>query len=98
MFVQTGKDLFLDVQKPVNLQQGSDFQWKHNGSSTIAKSFGNMTFNYKERAELFIQNYSLLLKNVQKTDSGDYIARVSGVNDDNVAEYQVTVQGKFLNI
>lgn len=98
MFVQTGKDLYLEVKKPVTLKEGSDFMWKVNGSDRIVRYTGDKTFFYGERAEFSVQDFSLLLRNVQKNDSGDYTAYVSGKGDDVVAEYQVTVQGKFLNI
>lgn len=98
MFVQTGKDLFLAVQKPVTLTDISDFLWKYNGSKNLVKINKDKAFNFSGRVESSRTNYSLLLKNVQKNDSGDYTALVSGTNDDLVAKYQVTVQGKFLNI
>lgn len=53
--------------------------------------------NYKGRVEISVQNYTLCLKNVQKADSGHYTAVVSGNKDQVVAEYKVTVLGKFLN-
>lgn len=101
MFVQTGKDLYLEVKKPVTLKEGSDFMWKVNGSYLIVNFYdGESIRTYKSmgRAEFFGQNFSLLLKNVQKNDSGDFTAHVFGGKGKPVAEYQVTVQGKFLNI
>ncbi|XP_060901371.1 uncharacterized protein LOC132979517 [Labrus mixtus] len=47
--------------------------------------------SYKSRAEFSAQNHSLLLKNVQKRDSGVYRARVSGASISDVVEYSVTV-------
>ncbi|KAI3374244.1 hypothetical protein L3Q82_006094 [Scortum barcoo] len=60
LFVQTGKDLLLDVEKRVDLGEGIDLIWSFN--------------------------------NVQKIDSGDYTAVVSGENNRLVAKYKVTVQ------
>ncbi|XP_060940535.1 uncharacterized protein LOC133018233 [Limanda limanda] len=47
---------------------------------------------YKERVEIFLQNHSLLLKNVQQNDSGSYIAGVFGDDNTYVGKYSVTVQ------
>ncbi|KAI3374668.1 hypothetical protein L3Q82_021241 [Scortum barcoo] len=43
-----------------------------------------------------VETHSLLLKSVQKIDSGDYTAVFSGENDQPVAKYKVTVQVSFL--
>lgn len=95
VFVQTGKDLLLDVKEPVTLDKKSDFLWKHNVTINIVKVFGNNKPKiYKEGAES-LGNYSLLLKNVQQNDSGTYNAVISAAKDKTVAEYKVTVQGKF---
>ncbi|XP_065809761.1 SLAM family member 5-like isoform X2 [Labrus bergylta] len=94
VFVQTGTDLLLDVKEPVDLKEGDLFTWTvgsvnvlrlvHGGKPTISP-------NYKSRAEFSAQNHSLLLKNVQKRDSGVYRARVSADKDITVAEYSFTV-------
>ncbi|XP_027147405.1 uncharacterized protein LOC109140109 [Larimichthys crocea] len=92
VFVQTGKDLLLDVKEPVTLDDDSDFIWRHNGAINIVKVSGNnKPKTYKEGAES-LGNYSLLLKNVQQKDSGMYNAVISAAKDRTVAEYKVTVQ------
>ncbi|KAE8290579.1 hypothetical protein D5F01_LYC10165 [Larimichthys crocea] len=92
VFVQTGKDLLLDVKEPVTLDDDSDFTWRHNGTINIVKVFGNNKPKiYKEGAES-LGNYSLLLKNVQQNDSGTYRALISAAKQRTVAEYKVTVQ------
>uniref|UniRef100_A0A3B4F245 Immunoglobulin subtype domain-containing protein n=1 Tax=Pundamilia nyererei TaxID=303518 RepID=A0A3B4F245_9CICH len=48
--------------------------------------------NYEGRAELFGQNDSLLVKNVQHNDSGDYTAVTISGKEQKVAEYKVIVQ------
>uniref|UniRef100_A0A3Q0SCK8 Immunoglobulin V-set domain-containing protein n=1 Tax=Amphilophus citrinellus TaxID=61819 RepID=A0A3Q0SCK8_AMPCI len=77
VFVQHGKDLHLDVKKPVELDQKTDFFWKFNTSNYVGKigySTEAILFDsYEGRAELFKQNCSLILKTVQHNDSGDYI-------------------------
>ena len=100
VFVQRGEDLLLCVKERVEMKKGSDFKWKVNGRTNIVKFFGNndpiIYDDYEGRVELYVQNYTLCLKNVQKADSGRYTAVVSGTFDRVVAEYKVTVLGKFL--
>lgn len=102
MFVQTGQNLSLDV-KPVKLAEDSDFIWKwtrriNTKLSNIIKYNGNKVVNYTKRAVFSRETFSLLLKNVQHSDAGHYTAYVSAEEEDIVAEYEVIVQGKFLNI
>uniref|UniRef100_A0A3Q3E1P6 Immunoglobulin subtype domain-containing protein n=1 Tax=Labrus bergylta TaxID=56723 RepID=A0A3Q3E1P6_9LABR len=84
VFVQTGTDLLLEVQEPVVLKEGEDFIWKVNGSINVVKFRGiehSIPESFKSRAEFSAQNHSLLLKNVQKGDSGVHRALVSGDKD-----------------
>uniref|UniRef100_A0A3P8NNC5 Immunoglobulin subtype domain-containing protein n=1 Tax=Astatotilapia calliptera TaxID=8154 RepID=A0A3P8NNC5_ASTCA len=78
VFVRHGKDLHLDIGRSVVLDKKTDLIWKFNKTNNVAKcAFNNdpVVFDkYEGRAELFRQNYSLLLKNVQHSDSGDYTA------------------------
>ncbi|XP_060901359.1 uncharacterized protein LOC132979511 [Labrus mixtus] len=94
-FVQTGTDLLLDVKKPVDLKDIDLFTWSVNGSVAVVRlNHGGkpvISPNFKSRAELSAQTHSLLLKNVQKRDSGVYRARVAAERNSDVAEYNVTV-------
>uniref|UniRef100_A0A3Q4N959 Immunoglobulin subtype domain-containing protein n=1 Tax=Neolamprologus brichardi TaxID=32507 RepID=A0A3Q4N959_NEOBR len=89
-------DLYLDINEPVKLEEETNVFWNFNSSNTIAKcDFNKDQFVYKKyagRAELFGPNYSLILKNVQHNDSGDYTAVVIGEKQKRVAEYEVIVQ------
>lgn len=100
MFVLHGNDLHLDTEKPFKLDEQTELFWKVNSSNNIAKCvFNNDPFVYNKyagKAEVFGQNYSLKLKNVQHSDSGDYKAVVVGEREQPVAEYKVIVQGRFL--
>ncbi|XP_041658923.1 uncharacterized protein LOC121519890 [Cheilinus undulatus] len=95
VFKRTGMDLLLDV-KEVTLEEGHDLTWLFNGRTTIGRLFHGgkpiILGSYKSRAEFFEQNHSLLLKNVQLSDSGVYTARVNGDNVTDVAKYKLTVQ------
>uniref|UniRef100_UPI0037E81F9D uncharacterized protein n=1 Tax=Semicossyphus pulcher TaxID=241346 RepID=UPI0037E81F9D len=69
--------------------------WSVNESKDIvrySKTSKTIFRSYSGRAEYFAQNLSLLLKNVQEDDSGDYRADVSADHRIDVAEYKVTVQ------
>ncbi|CAI5640397.1 unnamed protein product [Oreochromis niloticus] len=96
VFLLHGKDLHLDVEKSVALDKKTDLLWKFNSNNNIAKHVFNndpVVFdNYEGRAELFRQNCSLLLKNVQHNDSGDYTAVTISGKEQRVAEYKVIVQ------
>ena len=102
VFVKLGDDVLLEVKKPVVLTEETDFFWKFNKSNCVVKlSYDNKTIIYKKysgRAELSDQNHSLLLKNLQQADSGNYVAQVTGEKDRIIAEYKVIVQSKFLII
>ncbi|XP_069367040.1 SLAM family member 5-like isoform X1 [Paralichthys olivaceus] len=96
VFVQTGKDLLLDVMAPVHRFDRDLFQWRYNEKENIIRLFSDNTTiipdPYQGRVEFFRQNYSLLLKNVTQADSGDYRAGVQGNKDVSVGKYKVTVQ------
>ncbi|XP_047197921.1 uncharacterized protein LOC118118196 isoform X2 [Hippoglossus stenolepis] len=95
VFVQKGKDLPLNVTAPVKIVERSEFKWRFKDSSIFRLFDDNKTKTispYHGRVEIFLQNHSLLLKNVQQADSGRYTAGVFGDNDDYVGKYSVTVQ------
>lgn len=98
-FVQAGNDLFLDVKGLPTLPETSHFIWKFNGSLNIMKIIGGKETAYnKYRGRVYVQKYSLVLRAVQQTDSGEYTAYVSDDRDYIAAEHKVTVQSKFQNI
>ncbi|CAJ1072876.1 uncharacterized protein LOC117827362 isoform X1 [Xyrichtys novacula] len=96
VFVKTGEDLLLNVQTPVTPGDDDQITWKVNDTKVIARFFGflnqsRIIGSYSGRVTLFEDNFSLLLKSVRKSDSGDYRAHVSGVANKDLAEYKVTV-------
>ncbi|XP_044224483.1 uncharacterized protein LOC122994022 [Thunnus albacares] len=96
VFVQKGKDLRLDVKKPVVLGRRDEFRWQYNNSHNIVRLFSDneteIIPSYVGRAEVSLQSHSLLLKNVQQNDSGDYTALITRDKDQRLAEYEVIIQ------
>ncbi|XP_067385231.1 SLAM family member 5-like [Channa argus] len=96
VFVLKGNDLLLNVNQTFELNEETEFQWKFNTKIRIAKLTNekkDTIFDpYKGRAELFKENYSLLLKNLQQSDSGDYAAVLSEGTETTITEHKVTVE------
>ncbi|CAK6977478.1 uncharacterized protein LOC121908209 isoform X1 [Scomber scombrus] len=96
VFVQKGKNLHLDVHKPVVLGEDTEFSWTYNNTHNVVRLFNDkrtkISDSYKRRVEFSVQNHSLILKNVQHSDSGDYTALIIGDNIQQVAEYKVIIQ------
>ncbi|XP_052332183.1 SLAM family member 9-like [Oncorhynchus keta] len=94
VFVLKRQDVRLNVQTNVTLKDDVDVLfWKFNTSVNVVKFPPKVTFNrYQGRAELIVEDFSLLLKNLQEGDSGLYEAVVSGNNDRNIAKYLIKVQ------
>ncbi|MEQ2230884.1 hypothetical protein ILYODFUR_033847 [Ilyodon furcidens] len=93
--VAPGSDLLLDVNKTA-VGTEDDFFWRFNNIDNIVK-YNNgghpiVSPKYKDRAEFFAQNYSLLLRNVQHSDSGNYKAVANGEKRRIIAGYPVIVQ------
>ncbi|XP_041804949.1 natural killer cell receptor 2B4-like [Chelmon rostratus] len=96
VFAKTGQDLFLDLKQDVSLEGDTDFIWKFNDSHNIVKYTNDISArihkSYQGRTVFSAQNFSLLLNNVAKTDSGHYTAHVSGDDDSLLVKFTVTVQ------
>ncbi|CAK6977477.1 uncharacterized protein LOC128369698 [Scomber scombrus] len=96
VFVQKGKDLHLDVNKPVVIPESDEFRWRFNTTHSLVRLFPDKRTRivdpYKGRVEFSVQNHSLLLKNVQHSDSGDYTALITGDTNQPLTEYKVIIQ------
>ncbi|XP_007567503.1 uncharacterized protein LOC103148598 [Poecilia formosa] len=94
VFVQAGEDLLLNV---TTLKKFDLFYWQFNSKETLVAfdSSGKPTVekNYTGRIELFGDERSVKLKNLQKSDSGVYAAIGSGVRREQLEKYNVTVKG-----
>ncbi|XP_023191326.1 uncharacterized protein LOC111608940 [Xiphophorus maculatus] len=91
-FVKSGSNLLLEA-KTTDLGE-NEFIWKFNTTDNLVKfkSGGQPAIFYVERTVFSKENYSLLLRNMQHSDTGNYKEIISGLKDKIVAEYTVIVQ------
>ncbi len=97
MFVQTGDSVQLDIQTQ-QLPEFDDLYWINNKSQNILRYFSDSKRvkhhdSYKDRVDFNTETFSLTLKNMQKTDSGSYTARIVGSDNTDIAKYRVSVIG-----
>uniref|UniRef100_A0A8C2J7E5 Si:dkey-53k12.1 n=1 Tax=Cyprinus carpio TaxID=7962 RepID=A0A8C2J7E5_CYPCA len=88
VFVQTGDSVQLDIQTQ-ELPEFDDLSWINNKSESIVKYFNKTKElrphpSYKDRVDFNNKTFSLTLKNMQKTDSGLYTARISGLQNKDI--------------
>ncbi|XP_032421967.1 SLAM family member 6 [Xiphophorus hellerii] len=91
-FVRSGSNLLLEA---TTTELGkNEFIWKFNTTDNLVKfkHGGNPFIYYEERTVFSTQNYSLLLRNMQHSDTGNYKEIISLGKDKTVAEYTVIVQ------
>uniref|UniRef100_A0A3B3TRR7 Immunoglobulin subtype domain-containing protein n=1 Tax=Poecilia latipinna TaxID=48699 RepID=A0A3B3TRR7_9TELE len=92
-FVKSGSNLLLEV-KTNEFGEDYIFFWKFNNSDNLVRFIpsSNTTTLFVERIDFFQHNYSLLLRNVQHKNTGNYKATANGKTEKTVAEYTVIVQ------
>ncbi|KAG7231697.1 hypothetical protein INR49_010474 [Caranx melampygus] len=96
--MKTGEDVHLQLKEADDVPE--DFvivQWRFNGSvilvSFLPAGEPRVSDRYRGRVDVSVGNFSVKLKNLQKSDSGVYTARIAELNKDQiVAEYKVTVE------
>ncbi|XP_041849192.1 SLAM family member 9-like [Melanotaenia boesemani] len=101
LFVLHGKDLHLEVKKPIKITKDTDFFWTFVNAYILRFTDDRRKFfynKYKGRVDFHEGNYSLLLKNVQPNDSGTYRAILSHEEDKTVAEYKVIIQDEVSSV
>ncbi|XP_017266344.1 uncharacterized protein LOC108232810 isoform X1 [Kryptolebias marmoratus] len=96
VFVQTGGDLNLDVTENDVPKDFIIFLWKFGTKGVVVTFYPNkqpqVQSPYTGRIESFENKFSVKLKNLQKKDSGVYIARLTTAEEQILTEYNVTVQ------
>ncbi|XP_023191338.1 SLAM family member 6-like [Xiphophorus maculatus] len=92
-FVKSGSNLLLEA-KTTDLGENEEFIWKFNNTINLVKFRHGVDpfIKYVQRTVFSTQNYSLLLRNMQHSDTGNYKEIISGLEDKIVAEYTVIVQ------
>ncbi|XP_058615482.1 SLAM family member 5-like isoform X2 [Onychostoma macrolepis] len=95
VFVQTGSSVQLDIQTQ-QLPEFDLFSWMDNKSESIVRYNSDSKRvtphnSYKDRVDFNDKTFSLTLKNIQKTDSGLYRARISGLINKYCVTYRVSV-------
>ncbi|KAG7232052.1 hypothetical protein INR49_009935 [Caranx melampygus] len=98
VFVKTGEDLHLQLKEADDVPE--DFvivQWKINGSDILVSFLPGkeptVSDRYRGRVDVSVGHFSVKLKNLQKSDSGLYTARIAELNKDQILPgYLVTVE------
>ncbi|XP_050960905.1 natural killer cell receptor 2B4-like isoform X2 [Labeo rohita] len=95
VFIQTGGTVKLDI-KIKTLPEFYILVWMINKSENIVRfesQSGDIKdySSYKNRVEFNTETFSLTLRNMQKTDSGFYMAKTKGEQEIFVAEHNVSV-------
>uniref|UniRef100_A0A8C6SE71 Immunoglobulin subtype domain-containing protein n=1 Tax=Neogobius melanostomus TaxID=47308 RepID=A0A8C6SE71_9GOBI len=94
LFVTRGDDVTLDLPDPEPIENYDSLHWSSNRGIALAlrSEQGCAVYDSDKCVGVFPPNLSLLLKNVQLSDSGIYTAIVSRKTDVIVSEYDVIVQ------
>ncbi len=97
MFVQTGDSVQLDLQTQ-QLPEFDVLSWSNDKSDNIVRYISDSKRviphdSYKDRVNLNTETFSLTLKNMPKTDSGPYTAKIVGSKNADIAKYSVSVIG-----
>ncbi|XDV28138.1 hypothetical protein PO909_031504 [Leuciscus waleckii] len=95
VFVKTGDSVQLDIQTQ-KLPEFDLLSWTNDKLENIVKYIHEskkvkLHSSYKDRVDFNDETFSLTLKNMQKTDTGLYTARASGVSENNIVTYRVSV-------
>ncbi|XP_056109381.1 uncharacterized protein LOC130087180, partial [Rhinichthys klamathensis goyatoka] len=95
VFVQTGDSVQLDIQTQ-KLPEFEILSWRNDKSESIVRYINEsktvkLHSSYKDRVYFNDETFSLTLKNTQKTDSGLYTAKTTGLLNKDIAAYRVSV-------
>ncbi|CAM4587774.1 unnamed protein product [Leuciscus chuanchicus] len=95
VFVKTGDSVQLDIQTQ-ELPEFDILSWRNEKSESIVRYIHDSRIvklhpSYKDRMDFNDETFSLTLKNMQKTDTGLYTARATGLLNKNIAAYRVSV-------
>ncbi|XDV28077.1 hypothetical protein PO909_031473 [Leuciscus waleckii] len=88
--VQTGSSIQLDIQANVPPHFRS-LVWMNEKLKNIVTFINKKTVIFRDNVVFNQTTFSLTLKNMQKTDSGLYIAKIYGSTNEDAAVYRVSV-------
>nr|XP_055057295.1 uncharacterized protein LOC129441652 [Misgurnus anguillicaudatus] len=96
VFVETGASVQLDIQRDKLPDEFEEILWQNEKSDTIVKYYIQFKAvkeynHYTDRVDFNTESFSLTLKNMKKTDSGVYRARITGTTNRDVAVHRVSV-------
>ncbi|XP_073728795.1 CD48 antigen-like, partial [Misgurnus anguillicaudatus] len=96
VFVETGASVQLNIQREKLPDKFDEIFWQNEKSDTIMKYYNEFKrvkyYNdYKDRVDFNNKTFSLTLKNMKKTDSGVYRAKITGTSNRDVAVHRVSV-------
>jgi len=101
VFVLKGHDVRLDLKEHLGPEMVSFVSWKFNNSAAVVRYPSTLkdpvSEKYKNKANFSVENFSLLIKNLQEADSGSYSVNV--IRDGAVdikASHLIVVQGRFV--
>lgn len=94
VFVQTGSTVQLDIQQE-KVHKFEKIIWLKDEVENLVRFANDSHFKlYKTSVDFNNKTLSLILKNVQKSDSGVYKAKATGEKEINIAEHEVKVLGE----
>uniref|UniRef100_A0A087Y3Y5 Immunoglobulin V-set domain-containing protein n=1 Tax=Poecilia formosa TaxID=48698 RepID=A0A087Y3Y5_POEFO len=94
VFVKTGDDLILNLTTEIP-SDATVWSWQFTNKAIVTFITGSKPTVQKShtgRVEVLDEKYSVRLKNLQKSDSGIYTAKVTTPIDTELTQYNVTVQ------
>ncbi|XP_065131763.2 CD48 antigen-like [Paramisgurnus dabryanus] len=95
VFVETGASVQLNIQRDKLPDEFDEILWQNEKSDTIVKYYNKFKEvryydDYKDTVDFNNKTFSLTLKNMKKTDSGVYTAKITGKKEISV-EHRVSV-------
>ncbi|KAM4729138.1 uncharacterized protein FYW61_011903 [Anableps anableps] len=92
VFVQTGEDLILNLTEADIPPNSRLWLWQFTDETLVEFKRGSKPETHTGRIEVLEKTYNVKLKNLQKSHSGIYTAKVITPQEQKLTQYNVTVQ------